>query len=231
MPSQTPRCWARLRGIVVLLVFLFSPAIAAGAEPDEPRALVVRVTETLVAEAKSQSEALRRDPDRAYALTDGLITPVIDFPAIARRILGPHWRGATPEEQKRFVAELETLVMRALVTAYLEHLDEVPRYGERLTYLPTRWDPDRQGAAVRTRLQLDSGVPLEVEFLMREARGSWKVQDVRVAGISLVQASQSAFARELASSGIDGLTRRLAAQNSGVGAARARAPTLLPCCD
>jgi len=156
---------------------------------------------------------------------------VIDFPAIAQRILGRHWRNATPEQQGRFLAEFETLVMRTLVTVYLEHIDKVTRYGERLTYLPTRWDPDGHGAAVRSRLQLDSGIPLEVEFRMREAEGNWKVQDVQLAGISLVQANQSAFARELAASGIDGLTTRLAAHNGREVAARPRASTLLPCCD
>jgi len=228
---QPPGWRAGLSGAVFLLGLVLLPAMVAGAELDAPTALVVRVTEALVAEAKSQGEALRRDSERAYALADRLVMPVIDFPAIARRILGPPWRNATPEQQGRFLAEYETLVMRTLVAAYVEHIDKVPRYGERITYLPTRWDPDAQGAVVRSRLPLTSGLPLDVEYQMRQAEGAWKIQDVRVAGVSLVQANQVAFVRELASGGIESLTSRLATHNAGVAGERRRASTSLPCCD
>jgi phospholipid transport system substrate-binding protein len=202
---------AHLR-LAVLLLAVSAPLGATVAE-DEPRLLLTEVTERLVQEAAHHGDALRQQPERAYGLAEEVIGPRVDFLAIARRVLGPHWREAKAEEREQFAREYRTFVLRALVTGFVEHLDAVPRYGARLSYLPTRWSADGRDAVVRGRLALDSGVPLDLEFRLHRSADAWKVYDVSVAGVSLVQANQASFARELSAGGLAGLTARLAAHN------------------
>jgi phospholipid transport system substrate-binding protein len=206
---------------VVALLALGAALLVPGALPaqsDAPRALVEQVTARLVEAASGRGSALREDPARVDALADELIAPAVDFEAIARRVAARHWRQATPEQRARFAAEYRRFILRSLATAFVEHLEKVPRYAARLSYLPTRWGAAGDTAAVRGRLGVDSGLTLELEFQMHAAGGAWRVYDVAVAGVSLVQANQAAFARELEEGGIDGLTLRLAAHNRAHGA-------------
>jgi phospholipid transport system substrate-binding protein len=189
------------------------PLGAAADSDDEPRALMARITGRMVEEARTNGATLREAPARAFKLAEEVIAPAVDFQAVSRRMVGPAWRQASPEERARFAAEYRTFILRALVTGFLEHLEKVPEYGSRVAYLPTRWSEDRRDAAVRGRLQRDTGVPLEVEFRMHREGGSWKVYDVAVAGVSLVLANRSAFERELASGGLPALTARLSGHN------------------
>ena len=128
-------------------------------------------------------------------------------------MLGAHGRRASAEQLDRFAAEYREFVVNTLASGFVEQVERVARYGQGVRFLPTRFGDDQRTAAVRGRVTLEGGVPLEVDFRVREVGGAWKVYDVLVAGVSLVQANQAAFARELESAGVEGLTARLASRN------------------
>src|SRR5262245_40001676 len=45
----------------------------------------------------------RKDPTGLYALVEQTLLPNFDTPYSAQLVLGPSWRGATPEQRKRFI--------------------------------------------------------------------------------------------------------------------------------
>lgn len=222
------RVGVSLAAAMALGLALVSPLPAA--EADDPGQLVSRVTNRLVEEAQSHTDGLRGDPDRAYRLGEELLAPLVDFPAIARRITGAHWRSASEEDREQFTREYRAFILRALVTAYVEHLDRVETYARGLSFLPTRWAADRNQAAVRSRFERDGKRPLEVEFLMHRPAGSWQVYDVTVAGVSLIGANQATFTRELANGGLGGLTSRLKERNRFLDTVQGSGPSAPPCC-
>ncbi len=211
-----------------LLAWLLLPWSASRAEPADPAALLAAVTEQLVEEAARHAQDYRRDPGRARTLAEDLLAPLVDFTGIARRVLGAHGRGVAPDQLDRFTAEYRQFVVNTLASGFVEQIERVARYGQTVRFLPTRWsDEGRSAAAVRGRVSLEGGLPLEVDFRVRQVGGLWKVYDVVVAGVSLVQANQSAFARELESAGVEGLTARLSAHNRAV---EQRATGARACC-
>ena len=200
--------------LVFCLVLLAGPA--ARAEPTDPASVLAGVTDRLVQEASRHGQEYRREPDRARALAGELLAPLVDFTGIGRRVLGAHGRRATAEQLDRFAAEYREFVVNTLASGFVEQVERVARYGQGVRFLPTRWGEGQRTAAVRGRVTLEGGVPLEVDFRVREVGGAWKIYDVLVAGVSLVQANQAAFARELESAGVEGLTARLSTHNRTV---------------
>jgi phospholipid transport system substrate-binding protein len=218
----------RLAWPVLLACLLLGPGSASRAGEPDPAALLAAVTERLVEEAAGHAQDYRRDPGRARALAEDLLAPLVDFSGIARRVLGAHGRAAAPDQLDRFAAEYREFVVNTLATGFVEQIERVARYGQGVRFLPTRWsDEGRSAAAVRGRVSLEGGLPLEVDFRVRQVGGLWKVYDVVVAGVSLVQANQAAFARELDAAGVEGLTARLSAHNRSV---EQRATGTRACC-
>lgn len=217
----------RLAWPVLLACLLLFPWAVLRAEPTDPAAVLSAVTDRLVAEALRHAQDYRREPDRAQALAEDLLAPLVDFAGIARRVLGPHGRGAPPDQLDRFAKEYRQFVVNTLASGFVEQIERVARYGQSVRFLPTRWADEGRSAAVRGRVSVEGGLPLEVDFRVRQVGGLWKVYDVVVAGVSLVQANQSAFARELESAGVEGLTARLSAHNRAV---EQRATGTRACC-
>ncbi len=226
-PGRSGEALGRFAQWVLLAFLVLLPAWASQADPADPGAALAAATQRLVEEAMHRGQDYRRDPERARTMAEELLAPLVDFTGIARRVLGAHGRGAAPDQLDRFAAEYRQFVVNTLATGFVEQIERVARYGQSVRFLPTRWSDEGRSAAVRGRVSLEGGLPLEVDFRVRQVGGLWKVYDVVVAGVSLVQANQAAFARELEAAGVEGLTTRLSAHNR---AAEQRTTGVRACC-
>jgi phospholipid transport system substrate-binding protein len=124
-----------------------------------------------------------------------------DFTEMAKRSLGPEWRRHTPEEQKEFVKLFTDLLERA-------YLGQIESYnGEKVQYLNEREDHDY--AEVQTKLVDNKGQEFSVNYRLHNVNGDWKVYDVVVEDVSLVNNYRAQFSRVLGSSSYQELVRRL----------------------
>jgi len=195
----------RLAGGIVLLALL--PAVAGASQ--EPRLLVEEATERVLAALESEGERVERDPQRLYGLVDEIILPHFDFRQMSRRVLGRHWRGASPAQQARFVEEFRTLLVRTYATALADYSDA------EVNVRPVRAAADADRVLVRTEVRPPAAPPFPVSYAMYRNDESWKVYDVSVDGVSLVITYRSSFSDEIQRNGIDSLVERLASRNRG----------------
>ena len=196
---------ACLLGASLLLLAL--PA-DAGAPTEQTRATVDKVLSILnnpeLRSAAHKSE--RREQLRA------VIYPRFDFAEMAKRSLGPQWSRRSPQEQREFVR---------LFTEVLEnsYVDQIESYnGEKITY--TRENLDNDHAEVFTKVVTKKGEEFSVNYILRSVDGEWKVYDVVIENISLVNNYRSQFNHILAKASFDELLRKLQAKApdiSGVG--------------
>ena len=157
------------------------------------------------------------EADRAAiaALVDTLILPRFDMRRGSRAILAEHWEAATPEARDRFV------------TAFYEYL--VATYGDLLLHfkpstlrvLPFDGDPTRSPARVHTVLTLNDGTEVDVDFVMVERDGEWRVVDIEAEGVSYVRTYRSQFRVDIATDGLESVVGWLEAKAA---AAAGRAP-------
>ena len=122
--------------------------------------------------------------------------------------VGRYWRQATPEQQQRLQEEFKTLLVRTYSGALTQVKDQT------VQLKPMRSKPEDKDVVVRTEVR-GKGDPVQLDYRLEKAAGGWKIYDVNVLGVWLVENYRNSFAQEIGASGIDGLIGKLAEQEQG----------------
>jgi phospholipid transport system substrate-binding protein len=196
---------ALLMGATVAFI---QPARAADEAPD---ALVKRLSTDVLETIKADTSIKSGDVNKIMLLVDSKIMPNVNFQRMTASAVGPAWRQATPEQQKKLQDEFKTLLVRT----YAGALDQVS--DQTVTVRPFRGSPDDKEVLVRTEVK-GRGDPVQLDYRLEKTPGQgagWKVYNLNVLGVWLVDTYRTQFAQEINKNGIDGLITALAARNKG----------------
>jgi phospholipid transport system substrate-binding protein len=185
-----------------------SPARAADETPD---ALVKRISTDVLETIKSDKSIKSGDVNKIMVLVDSKIMPNVNFQRMTASAVGPAWRTATPEQQKRLQEEFKTLLVRT----YAGALDQVS--DQTVSVRPFRGSADDTDVLVRTEVK-GRGDPVQLDYRLEKTPGQgagWKVYNLNVLGVWLVDTYRTQFSQEINKSGVDGLISALAARNKG----------------
>ena len=171
-----------------IFLFMQPVSVSAGAPGDQIRQTVDKLLAIL---KDPQLKQEGRKNERHEELKK-LIYQRFDFTEMARRALGPEWRRHTPEEQKEFVKLFTDLLERA----YLQQIESYNN--QKVRYLNER--EDSSYAQVDTKIVDHKGQEFSVNYRLHNMNGDWKVYDVVVEEISLVNNYRAQFSRVLARS-------------------------------
>lgn len=199
-----------IAGVSLALAALALPAAAAEA----PDALVKRIATEVMDAIKADPAIQAGDTNKIIALVDSKIMPNVNFTRMAASAVGRHWRQATPEQQKRLEAEFKALLVRTYSGALGEVKDQT------LTFKPMRMRPEDTEVVVRSEVK-GKGDPIQLDYRLEKVGDSWKIYDLNVLGLWLVETYRTQFAQEINAKGIDGLITALAQRNKGGATAKA----------
>lgn len=200
--------------IVILALFGMQANIAVAAQEDA-QALIIEQSSQLVNALKEQSAAIKADDQIAYKLVEDIVVPHVDFPRVARLVLGKHWRTANAEQRQRFTDEFRLFLIRIYVTAMVEFSDQIVSHAKSVKYLPVRnSNPDY--VSVRMQINLPDRAPLQVNYSLYQGGtdNTWKIYDLAVEGVSLATTYRSSFSSQIRRGGIDALINKLAERNA-----------------
>jgi phospholipid transport system substrate-binding protein len=130
-----------------------------------------------------------------------ILYPRFDFREMAQRSLGAHWRRRNAEEQRQFVELFTDL----LETSYV---DKIEAY-ENEKFVYTRERQDKNFAEVDGRIATAKGEEFLINYKLHLVGGEWKVYDIVIENISLVNNYRSQFNRIIANSSYEELLRRM----------------------
>ena len=184
-------------GLGMLLLLMQSVWAAAGVPGDQVR----QTADKLLAILKDpQLKGESKESERRDKLKEVLYQR-FDFTEMAKRSLGSEWRRRSPEEQKEFVKLFTDLLERA-------YLDQIESYnGEKFQYLTER--EDNNYAKVDTKIIDNKGREFSVSYRLLNRNGDWKVYDVVIENVSLVNNYRSQFNRVLTTSSYEELVNRM----------------------
>ena len=172
----------------LMLLLISTEFVIAGPAGEQVKQTVDRVV-AIVADPALKGEA--KQQERRRKLKE-ILYASFDFNEMAKRSLGSHWQKRSPEEQKEFVQ----LFTEVLESAYLDKLESYK--GEKVRYLNERQEADF--AEVSTKVIDGKGEELSLNYRLHSVNGDWKVTDVVVENISLVNNYRAQFNRVLAKS-------------------------------
>ena len=191
------------RPVLALLVLLLSAAPVA-ADTRDPAAIVQDATSHLLTTLDARRDEFSANPDALRQLVNDDLLPLIDLRYSARLILGPASRGATPEQLDDFGAALSGVLLNRYADGLLNF-----RSGEQMEVLPTRGENTEKLTRVRTRLKLDNGSHVPIDYAFRKTEAGWKVFDVTIEGISYVMTFRNQIAPRAQAEGIERVTAEI----------------------
>jgi phospholipid transport system substrate-binding protein len=161
------------------------------------------VLATLRADKDIQSGNTKKVVD----LVERVVLPHFDFVRMTRLAVGPSWRKADVGQQKSLVNEFRSLLVQTYAATLTAYRDQA------IEYRPLRAQPTDTEVVVKTLINQSGGKPVTVDYKMEKNATGWKVYDVVVADLSLVQNYRGTFETEVRKGGIDGLIKALAEKN------------------
>ncbi|WP_295855778.1 phospholipid-binding protein MlaC [uncultured Xylophilus sp.] len=183
--------------------------LASHAADEAPDAFIKRLSAETLDAIKADPALRGGDVNKVMQLVDTRIIPNVDFPRMTAAAVGPQWRQATPDQQKRLQDEFKTLLVRTYSGALAQVSDQS------VNVKPLRASPDDKEVVVRTEV-VGRGDPIQLDYRLEKTPGQgagWKIYNLNVLGVWLVETYRSQFAQEINAKGVDGLIATLAARN------------------
>ena len=200
----------RIAALMSLGFALVAGSASAQQAPDE---LIKQVSTDVLESVKADKSIQAGDVKQVMALVDSKVMPHVNFQRMTSSAVGRYWRQATPEQQKRLQDEFKTLLVRTYSGALSQVKDQT------VQLKPMRGNPGDAEVVVRTEVR-GKGDPVQLDYRLEKAANGWKIFDVNVMGVWLVENYRNSFAQEISSNGIDGLIAKMAERNKTAAANR-----------
>lgn len=210
---QRRQWFSRLIAVLAVASVPVLPSVALAAE-EAPDALVKRISGDVMTAVKADAAIQKGDVNRIMALVDSKIMPNVNFTRMTSSAVGRFWRQATPAQQQQLQDEFKTLLVRTYSGALGEVKDQT------VSFKPFRAKPEDTEVVVRSEVR-GRGEPIQLEYRLEKTPEGWKIYDLNVLGVWLVETYRSQFAQEINSKGIDGLIAMLAQRNKAGATAKA----------
>ena len=186
------------------------PAAAASANlnaaaPDE---LIRSVSNDVLAQIKGDKAIQAGDISKIAALVDQKIMPYVDFQRMTASAVGRSWRSATPAQQSKIQAEFKTLLVRTYAGALSQvrnHTIDVKRL---------RAAPSDTEVVVKSELKSGSQQPIALDYRLEKTAQGWRVYDMNVMGVWLIETYRADFGSVINAGGIDSLISKLQERNA-----------------
>lgn len=180
------------------------PSASAAAD-----ATVKAAVEGTVTAISTDAAAKNGDPARTAQLVESHFLPYTDFRRTARLAAGDAWKQATPAQQEQIFQQFQALLVRV----YAAQLTQTQGQNIKFSFEKPTPVPGSSDAVVKSTVHTDTDDASTAYRLVKTADG-YKIYDIDLMGLWLIQVYQQQFRDQVRQGGIDGLIKFLAAHNA-----------------
>lgn len=191
------RCFNHLRAISAVFLAVVMPSAAWGNEATVQLSATINEFVTILVNTPVAQLRQSGLPDNALKL----IHSRFDFSEMTKRSLGRHWKALQPAEQHEFVEAFTQRLLRVYGRSMRASGDESIQYRREVR--------DGSYASVETKVVSGSGDDLPIDYRLHAIDGQWKVYDMIIDNISIVNNYRAQFERVIAKSSIKELLERM----------------------
>lgn len=193
--------------LAILAAAAVGPGVSPAAASGTPDALIQKVGTEMIERIKADKAIQGGDFQKLSALVDELVMPHVNFQRMTSLAAGRWWRQATPEQQKQLMDEFRIMLLRTYSGALASVEDQSIRMK------PMRAAADATDVIVRSEIVQPRGEPIQLDYRLHKVDSDWKIYDVNVLGVWLVETYRTQFGQEASRAGVDGLIKSLADKN------------------
>jgi phospholipid transport system substrate-binding protein len=200
-----------------LLIAILAIASSSFAQtPDQstpPDALIKMVVTDVMASVKEDQEIQKGNIPKIVDLVEKKIVPYTDMRRTTEMAMGPNWKKASPEQQAQLTSEFKNLLIRTYSGALSQLRDQT------VQFKALRAAPDDKEVVVKT-VVLGRGDPVPLDYRLEKTDKGWKVYDMNIMGVWLIEAYRNQFANQISQNGIEGLVKFLQDRNKQLATAK-----------
>jgi phospholipid transport system substrate-binding protein len=186
------------------------------AAEEAPDVFVKRISNETLDSVRLDKSIKGGDINKIMQLVDSKLMQHVNFRRMTALATGPGWRKATPEQQERLQEEFKLLLIRTYSGALSQINDQT------IEVKPLRGATDDKNLVVQTEIRGKSE-PIQLDYRLEKTPGDgagWKIFDLNVMGIWLVENYRSQFSKEINAGGVDGLIKSLSERNKANASAK-----------
>ena len=192
--------------VLVGLACMLFPIHAGAETPDE---FISEVVGLLGERLEGRKNELSKDADALYALIDDILLPRFARKRAAQQVLATHWRAASEEQRERFVSAFYSVLIQRYADGILEFEHD------RIKVLPFRGDLKSKRVIVKTRVDIEGGKKISVNYGLVSRDSSWMMWDVTIEGVSYIRNFRAEFDSEINATSLEEVIVRLEDESSG----------------
>jgi phospholipid transport system substrate-binding protein len=190
-----------LKTIVFVASVILSPILLAQSSPVP---MLEQTANKIIATLKDNKTNLKNNPSIIYAAVERNLLPIVDVPGMSRSVLGRQaWSKATPAQRTKFSQEFTRLVIRTYSSPLAQYSDET------VQFLPVRGAVNTRFLRVNSVIVRSQGQNIPLTYSLVDKEGQWKIYDISVEGVSLLQSFRSQFAQVLQNSTMDEVIKQM----------------------
>ena len=197
----------RLKSYCLLAILVFSSNLWAGTSP---LSMLDKTANQIIDSLAQNQSRLKSNPSITYDIINRYLLPRVDISGMSRSVLGRKaWYRATKPERRKFSREFTQLVIRTYAGALADF------NGDKVEFKPLRRRLEgKRFVRVKSQIIRPGGKRIPLDYKLVRKRGQWKIYDMSVEGVSLLQSFRSQFAGELTRGSMQDLLKRLAKHNA-----------------
>lgn len=199
------RYWGQMIGSVFLAA-MSGQLVAAHAQQEAADAFIKRLSSEILGSIKADSSSQAGNVAALTQLVDTKLMPSVNFKRMTASAVGPTWRQMSAEQQTRLQNEFKILLIRTYAGALAVAKDVT------MTVKPLRAATDDKEVIVKSEVK-GRGDPIQIDYRVEkvsEDEGGWKIFNLNIMGVWLVETYRSQFVQVINDKGVDGLIAALA---------------------
>ena len=190
----------------VLAAFALGTSISV-AQQAAPDVVVKTATAEVLGLLKQPKDADPLHASKLDALVESRIVPLFHFRRMTEIAVGPSWSQATPDQRNALTAEFRTLLLRTYAAALRAFEDQT------ITFKPIDVAPEAVDATVQSVVSDGDASRMPIDYYMEKTADGWKVYEISIDGMKLIQNYRGTFTARVRDRGLDGLIKVLADRN------------------
>ena len=196
--------------LIFSLLALLACVSASAQEADtrDPVTIIEETTAHILTNLDARRDEFTEKPALLRDLVNNDLLPLIDTEYSARLILGPAGRGVEPQQLSDFADAMSSVLLNRYADGLINF-----RSGEQIEVLPMKGNNTEKMTRVRTRLKLEKGGFVPIDYAFRKTPSGWKAFDVTVEGISYVITFRNQISPQVKQNGIEKVTEDIRTGN------------------